>query len=68
MASFQLAQLHSEREPTIIKASVHLLMVIVEGPSIIAMYKFYKCPYCNNLYFEKYQFEDTIVMLCSIKG
>ena len=44
MASFQLAQLHSEREPTIIKASVHLLMVIVEGPSIIAMYKFYKCP------------------------
>ena len=32
-------------------------MVIVEGPSIIAMYKFYNCPYCHNLYFEKYQFE-----------
>ena len=68
MASFQLAQLHSESEPTIIKVSVHLLMVIVEGPSIIAMYKFYNCPYCNNLYFEKYNFEDTIVMLCSIEG
>ena len=45
MASFQLAQLHSECEPTIIKVSVHLLMVIVKGPSIIAMYKFYNCPY-----------------------
>ena len=68
MASFQLAQLHSEHKPTIIKVSVYLLMVIVEGPSIIAMYKFYNYPYCHNLYFEKYQFEDTIVMLCSIEG
>ena len=46
MASFQLAQPHSEREPTIIKVSVHLLMVIVEDPSIIAMYKFYNCIIC----------------------
>ena len=68
MTSFQLAQLHSEHDPTIIKVSVHLLIVIVEGPSIIPMYKFYNCPYCHNLYFEKYQFEDTIVMLCSIES
>ena len=68
MASLQLAQLHNEHKPTIIKVSVHLLMVIVEGPSVIAMYKFYNCPYCLNLYFKKYQFKDTIVMLYSIEG
>ena len=67
MASFQLAQLHSEREPTIIKVNVHLLMVIVEGPSIIAMYKFYNCPYCHNLYFKNTTLKTLLLCYAQLR-